>query len=215
MTCDNTNPAAAQAFALAGIVGDTGPIFYRLEDLKSSRGEHSRGVWGYGVRDMGLYIDPLTDSWRFLTAATGRLPILLLGQWSPIPAELGIVLRPPLLHRFLVVRGGIPGRALLGDGPAPSPRFPGEFLGHGHDPRRIPVSATIPMDRLLTFVGIGAAGLLAQFWEFVFAAAGTPPDSRLARPVEGGGVVPRGRPRGHRPDRPPDAGRQPAGAGVG
>ena len=37
MTCNNTNPAAAQAFALAGIVGDTGPIFYRLEDL---RGRH-------------------------------------------------------------------------------------------------------------------------------------------------------------------------------
>jgi hypothetical protein len=37
MTCNNTNPAAAQAFALAGIVGDTGPTFYRLEDL---RGRH-------------------------------------------------------------------------------------------------------------------------------------------------------------------------------
>ena len=34
MTCNNTNPAAAQAFALAGIVGDPGPIFYRLEDLR-------------------------------------------------------------------------------------------------------------------------------------------------------------------------------------
>ena len=34
MTCNNTNPAAAQAFALAGIVGDTGPTFYRLEDLR-------------------------------------------------------------------------------------------------------------------------------------------------------------------------------------
>jgi hypothetical protein len=37
MTCNNTNPAAGQAFALAGIVGDTGPIFYRLGDL---RGRH-------------------------------------------------------------------------------------------------------------------------------------------------------------------------------
>ncbi len=37
MTCNNTNPAAAQVFALARIVGDTGPTFYRLEDL---RGHH-------------------------------------------------------------------------------------------------------------------------------------------------------------------------------
>jgi hypothetical protein len=33
MTCNNTNSAAAQAFALARIVGDTGPTFYRLADL--------------------------------------------------------------------------------------------------------------------------------------------------------------------------------------
>src|ERR1700722_13925150 len=37
MTCNNTNPAAAQAFALAGIVGETGPIFYRLEDVRGRR----------------------------------------------------------------------------------------------------------------------------------------------------------------------------------
>ena len=55
-----------------------------------------RAYWGYGVRDVGLYIDPLTDTGRFLTAAAGRLPILLLGQWSPIPAELATVLRPPI-----------------------------------------------------------------------------------------------------------------------
>jgi hypothetical protein len=42
----------------------------------------------------------------------------------------------------------------------------------------IPVSAMIPMERLLTFVGIGAAGLVALFWGFVLAATGTPPDSR-------------------------------------
>jgi hypothetical protein len=39
----------------------------------------------------------------------------------------------------------------------------------------VPVCATLPMDRLLTFVGLGAFGLLAQFWEFVFGKSpGTP-----------------------------------------
>jgi hypothetical protein len=32
----------------------------------------------------------------------------------------------------------------------------------------VPVAATLPGDRLLTFAGLGAAGLLAQFWAFVF-----------------------------------------------
>jgi hypothetical protein len=36
----------------------------------------------------------------------------------------------------------------------------------------VPVCATLAMDRLLTFVGIGAAGLLALFWAFVFGPAG-------------------------------------------
>ena len=56
-----------------------------------------RASWGYGVRDVSLYIDPLTDTGRFLSAAVWRLPILLLGQWTPIPAEVSAVLRPPLL----------------------------------------------------------------------------------------------------------------------
>ena len=58
-----------------------------------------RASWGYGVRDMGLYIDPLTDTGRYLAAAAGRLPILLLGQWGPIPADLAVVLRPAGLRR--------------------------------------------------------------------------------------------------------------------
>jgi hypothetical protein len=39
----------------------------------------------------------------------------------------------------------------------------------------IPVCATLPMDRLLTFVGVGAFGLLAQFWAFVFGTSDDAP----------------------------------------
>jgi hypothetical protein len=45
----------------------------------------------------------------------------------------------------------------------------------------IPVCATLPMDRLLTFVGIGAFGLLAQFWEFVFNSSSGAPRGRWWR----------------------------------
>ena len=47
----------------------------------------------------------------------------------------------------------------------------------------IPVCATLPMDRLLTFVGIGAFGLLAQFWAFVFDKSdGAPSNPLVAHP---------------------------------
>jgi hypothetical protein len=41
-----------------------------------------RDHWGYGVRDMGLYVDPLTDPGPFAAALVARLPVLLLGQWN-------------------------------------------------------------------------------------------------------------------------------------
>src|SRR5262249_26212026 len=46
-----------------------------------------RASWGYGVQNMGIYIDPLTDPARFVTAVAERVPLLMLGQWGPIPAE--------------------------------------------------------------------------------------------------------------------------------
>ena len=61
----------------------------------------------------------------------------------------------------------------------------------------IPVCATLPMDRLLTFVGFGAFGLLAQFWAFVFDRSNVRRDlSRMANPCVCGRLVFRGRPRG-------------------
>jgi hypothetical protein len=127
-----------------------------------------RASWGYGVRDVGIYIDPLTDTSRFLVAAVGRLPILLLGQWGPIPAELGVVLSPAgrvCLSWFAAAFLGLVSFAM-----APLLRRDSlaRFWAAGMLFAAIPVCATLPMDRLLTFVGIGAFGLLAQYWAFVF-----------------------------------------------
>ncbi|MDR3637029.1 MAG: hypothetical protein P4L84_24710 [Isosphaeraceae bacterium] len=130
-----------------------------------------RAHWGYGVRDMGLYIDPLTDTVRFLAAAASRLPILLLGQWSPMPADLGVVLRPTLLWG---IAGVLLGAVLCAMTPLLRRDRLARFWAVGMVLALIPVSATLPGDRLLTFAGIGAAGLLAQFWAFVFTAEDAP-----------------------------------------
>jgi hypothetical protein len=143
-----------------------------------------RAHWGYGVRDMGIYIDPLTDTGRFLTAATGRLPILLLGQWGPIPADLATVLRPPISTALWWFAASFLGVLFLAMAPLLRRDHLARFWAAGMLLAAIPVSATIPMDRLLTFVGIGATGLLAQFWGFVFAAEGAPSDLRWRVPVK-------------------------------
>jgi hypothetical protein len=127
-----------------------------------------RAYWGYGVRDMGLYIDPSTDTGRFLTALFDRIPILLLGQWSPIPAELGVMVRPPVSTALWWFAVAFLGVLFVAMAPLLRRDRLARFWAVGMLLAAIPVCATAPMDRLLTFPGIGAAGLLAQFWEHVF-----------------------------------------------
>lgn len=123
-----------------------------------------RASWGYGVHDVGLYIDPLTDTERYLRAAAGRIPLLLLGQWSPIPGDLAVVAP----HRLLWgVAAAVLGGLLLVMAPLLRRDRLARFWALGMLLATVPVSATVPGDRLLTFAGIGAAGLLAQFLAFV------------------------------------------------
>ena len=140
-----------------------------------------RASWGYGVRDVGLYIDPLTDTGRFLTAATGRLPILLLGQWSPIPADLAAVLTPRGLAVLWWFALAFLGLVLFAMAPLLRRDPLARFWAAGMLFATIPVCATLPMDRLLTFIGIGASGLLAQFWAFVFGGAVGAPSRAMWR----------------------------------
>ncbi len=128
-----------------------------------------RASWGYGVRDLGIYIDPLTDAGRFLSALVWRLPILLLGQWTPIPAEISAVLPPPLLTVLSWLAAGFLLLLLLAMGPLLRRDPVARFFAAGMFLAAVPVCATLPMDRLLTFAGVGAFGLLARFWAVVFS----------------------------------------------
>jgi hypothetical protein len=122
-----------------------------------------RAQWGYGVADMGLYVDPLTDPGPFARAVVSRLPPLLLGQWGFPPSDITAFLGPTAraLHWwaavvFLTVLFVLLSPLLRQDRRA-------RFWATGMVLAAIPVCATFPMNRLLTFPGIGAFGLLAQF----------------------------------------------------
>jgi hypothetical protein len=145
-----------------------------------------RDGWGYGVAHVGLYIDPLDEPARFVRAALGRAPILLLGQWGVPPADLAVVLGPrarvvllafALLFLMWLIAGLAP--LLKADRTA-------RFWALGMAMATIPLSASEPMDRLLTAVGPGAFGLLALFWAAVFDPERRPEPTgwlRIARPL--------------------------------
>ncbi|MGP0064552.1 MAG: hypothetical protein ACLQGP_13265 [Isosphaeraceae bacterium] len=136
-----------------------------------------RGSWGYGVHNVGLYVDPLTDPGPFASAVADRVPLLLFGQWGPIPAETAVVLRPPLANVFWWTAVVFIGLLIIAVAPLLKQNRLARFWAAGMLFACIPVCATLPMDRLLTFVGIGPFGLLAQFWAFVFDRSGGAPSN--------------------------------------
>ncbi|MHC4294523.1 MAG: hypothetical protein ACYSTL_02960 [Planctomycetota bacterium] len=138
-------------------------------------------VLGYGVCAGGLYLDPGQDPLQFTVAAAERAPVLLLGQWLFPPSFIYnflsdsariahwlsaavfliilLALLAPLLRRSRLARFYLVGMLLS----------------------VIPICATIPWDRNLIFVGIGAMGLTAQFIGGLFIREDWVPASRLWR----------------------------------
>jgi hypothetical protein len=145
-----------------------------------------RDGWGYGVANVGLYIDPLDEPVRFVTAALGRAPILLLGQWGGPPSDLSVLLGPrdrAILLAFALLFLAWLIAALV---PLLKTDRTARFWALGMAFAAIPLCAIEPMDRLLTSVGPGAFGLLALFWAAVFdpeRRIGSDRWRRIARPL--------------------------------
>jgi hypothetical protein len=108
-------------------------------------------------------------------------PFLLLGQWALPPSEISIMITPKywiLLWRsalvFLVILIIVLVPLLRRDRTA-------RFWMLGMLLSILPICSTFPSDRLLTFVGIGAMGLVAQFFCVVFGKSQWKPKLLLWR----------------------------------
>jgi hypothetical protein len=123
---------------------------------------------GYGMEGVGAYVDPLREPLRFISAIKNAAPFLLLGQWAMPPSDITMMLPPKywiLLWRsalvFLVILVIVLFPLLRRDRTA-------RFWASGMLLSILPICATFPSDRLLTFVGIGAMGLVAQLLCAIF-----------------------------------------------
>lgn len=128
------------------------------------------GVWrwlyvmaGFGAAGTGIYHDPGSDLLDFSTALATNLPVLLLGRWLPVPLDVWAIL-PTSAHVMIV------GAALLFIGALTvlfwsllTSSAVARFWGLGMVLSLIPFTATVPMDRLVLFAGLGSAGLLGLF----------------------------------------------------
>jgi hypothetical protein len=118
---------------------------------------------GYGVAGSGIYFDPGADPAGFLGAATTRIPFLLQGAlalpWSDVASfypVLGIVAPMLAIGVGVLAAIGLACARLLRRDPL------ARFFATGMILAVIPVASTFPADRLLSFVSIGALGLVAQ-----------------------------------------------------
>lgn len=116
---------------------------------------------GYGVWGLGAYVDPAGDPLRFLATLPLRAPLILCGMLAFPPSEAGGVLAKdviPLLFgwTWLVV---VAIAVLMW--PVVKREPVARFLALGSALAVLPVCATFPADRLLTFAGWGAGGMVA------------------------------------------------------
>ncbi len=134
-----------------------------------------RIVWthlGYGVWGIEIYVDPVVEPLRYTAAVLRRAPALLLGQLFIPPSELyllcvdlGIKLYYSALLAVVVVLVAV----------VMIPRLVWDrmtrFWAVGMMLSLLPICATFPADRGLSFVSLGAFALLAQFLGVFFGWA--------------------------------------------
>ncbi|MCB9760789.1 MAG: hypothetical protein H6739_13185 [Alphaproteobacteria bacterium] len=129
---------------------------------------------GYGAVGSGIYVHPLQDPAAFAAALAERWPILMMGQLALPPADLWLMAPPsvrPLWFGAVVI-------GLLAIGAVMTPTLrasrTARFWALSTALAAVPISATFVSDRLLTFVGIGGAGLVACFLAEVEAGGAAP-----------------------------------------
>ena len=129
-----------------------------------------RNQLGHGVHGLGPYVDPLDNPLRFIAALVERAPALIAGQWTFPPSDLFVFAPGMTLWSWAVIMAAVL-TALFW--PLLRRDRTARFFATMMLLSLIPICATMASDRLLTFVGIGAFGLLAQFTQFSFSPTQT------------------------------------------
>jgi hypothetical protein len=120
---------------------------------------------GYGTVASAFYADPGREPLRFLLAVLERGPMLLFRQWGVRPAEAYPAMDRPDQLWMLALAAVFVGMIGLALAPLLRRDRTARFFGVGMVLAVVPCCATVPQGRLLTFVAIGAAGLVGRFVE--------------------------------------------------
>ena len=116
---------------------------------------------GFGVRWSDMYVDPGQQPVRFLVASVERLPLMLAAQWFQFPSDVSILLGFWGRVGFAALAWALCLLLLRWLWPLLRARRQARFWGMGMMLSLVPICAAFPMNRVLTFTGLGAFALLA------------------------------------------------------
>ena len=118
---------------------------------------------GYGAVASGFVIDPGREPLRYARAVLERVPVLLSGQWGPTPAEMLDLFSDYAQGRYFLITVAFSVVVLILLLPLLRNNRVALYWFVGMALCILPICATVPMNRNLLFVAIGAFGLTAQF----------------------------------------------------
>lgn len=131
-------------------------------------------LMGYGVRHSAFYVDPGADPLHFAAAVVTNAPTLLAAQLSGLWSDVCILL-PDRALTFIGLGAAIylllfldTARRVVGRSAE------ARFWGLGALLAAVPSASVVPMDRNLSFIGLGVMGLLACFLAQAHAPATGP-----------------------------------------
>src|SRR5215469_13689174 len=125
----------------------------------------------FGSHGSGFYLDPLHNPIDFASLFCRRAAFLLMGQWTPVPAEMSMAYAPgssAALHLTIFAFAIVALLVLLFIPVVLRDRI-ARFWALGALLSLLPIAAVGPENRVLGFVGLGSMALLAQLTEFVLA----------------------------------------------
>ena len=164
---ESTIATTAYLFAYALFL-DSGPRRQRLARLAPYAlvvigWRISWSVLGYGTEGSALYLDPIGQPLAWLTGLSWRAPALLGDQFFSFPSMISSFLPATVMLGIGAVLALLLAALAAFALPLLRRSRTAGFWAVAMGLSLLPICATFPWNRLLTFVGIGASGLLATF----------------------------------------------------
>ncbi len=136
---------------------------------------------GHGASGGGFVIDPGREPLAYALAVLERAPLLLMGQWAPLPADTYWMMSERAMGQYLVPVYAFLALVFVGVLGLLKRDRVSRFWLTGMLLCVLPICATVPMNRNLLFAAIGAFGLLARYVTGMFAGDDWVPERRMYR----------------------------------